>query len=400
MRPDERGTTVAVAGRLLPDWLLSAARLALLAGGVTCIVGLTSPSYRQAAWASLLVNHLYWLGLAQGAVGLAAMLRLANARWRGPVVAVAQAAVAYLPLSFIPWVMIYLGRKWIFPWIGADMGDRGVWLNIPGLFARDGAGMAVLTVLSLAYVRAEMSHDRPASAGDRPGARTGVLSGVLLSLFLLVFTVLALDLVMSLEPSWQSSLLGAYFSAGAMYTGIAAVILLEAVMAGRGEPQRRFSPQTRLDVANLMVSFCMLTAYMFFAQVLVIWYGNLPEETSFLAARWHQAAWHGLAWTVVVVALLGPFCVMLVRAAKQSPPVLAAVAGAALVGMWLERYLLIAPSLRPQGAGPTGLDLGIWAAFAGAFVLAVDWFCRRYARALVSDLGAATTAEAGGEVGG
>ena len=120
----------------------------------------------------------------------------------------------------------------------------------------------------------------------------------------------------------------------------------------------------------------MLTGYMLFAQIMVIWYGNLPEETGFLLERYNSPAWRWVMWSVVIGAFLLPFAAMVIREVKTNPKVLACVAFLVLVAMMVERYLLVGPSLMPGPPHLGPVEIFTTLGFAGAFAIALDWAFR------------------------
>jgi Ni/Fe-hydrogenase subunit HybB-like protein len=353
-----------------------AARLLVL-GGIGAFVAGALSSHKQAIWTALLVNYLYFLGLAQGGVTWAAVLDLARARWSDPVRRLGEACAAFLPISFVPAVALFLGRRWILPWIGEDMGDRAGWMNVPALFARNAIGLALFTVLSLAYVSRSKRARSEGEGPEEARRRTRVLVVVIPIAYAVVFSILAFDFVMGLQPFWHSTLIGPYFFCGALYCAMACIALGVAVLGRAPDSPWQLARQQRLDVGNLLLAFGMLTTYMFFAHLLVIWYANLPDETSFLIARYHQPPWFGLTWIVIGAAFLAPFALLIVREVKTSRRLPAVVAALVLVAMWLERYLLVAPSLMPEHPYFGAAELYATLGFAGAFVLAVDWSLRK-----------------------
>jgi hypothetical protein len=205
-----------------------------------------------------------------------------------------------------------------------------------------------------------------------------VVAVTLAALYLVVYSVLAFDFIMGLRPFWNSTVLGWYFMAGAQYAAMALLLLLLARTPTWPPPERRMHLQAWLDAGNLMLAFGMATTYMFFAQLLVIWYENLPKETDFLIARYHYAPWHSLTWVVLLGAFLGPFVLLTVRAIKVRVRALQTVAVVILVGMWLERYLLVAPSLLGDQPHFGALDALVAVGHAGLLVGCLAWFVGRY----------------------
>ena len=95
------------------------------------------------------------------------------------------------------------------------------------------------------------------------------------------------------------------------------------------------------DVGKLLLGFCMLWTYLFWTQYLVIWYGDLPEETAFVMHRTAEAPWAVLAWIVLFGCFLIPFVTLLSREVKRRPRGLLTIALVVLVSMWLERFMLV-----------------------------------------------------------
>ena len=163
---------------------------------------------------------------------------------------------------------------------------------------------------------------------------------------------------MSLDPHWYSSLLGGYFFVGSFYTGIAALYLVTRLAAKSEALRSQIHPRHFHDLGKLLFAFCLFTGYLFYAQFLVIWYGNMPEETSYVILRVKLTPWEPLAWVVLCMTLVAPFLLLLSRKAKllRLPAILISLI--ILVGMWLEKLILVAPSLWKQGTIPTGRHRG------------------------------------------
>jgi molybdopterin-containing oxidoreductase family membrane subunit len=194
----------------------------------------------------------------------------------------------------------------------------------------------------------------------------------------IIYSLLGFDLVMSLTPGWHSALLGWYFALGGLYSGIAALIVT-AVLLRRwlGVSDLVGRNQFR-DLGNLLMAFAMAMTYFFYSQALPIWYENLPPETVFAIPRIHLQPWQTLSWVMVGTGYLGVFVLLLVREMKERAATLAGVALLAVAAMWLERYLLVTPSLAPRAVGFPVLELLIGAGFLGVLVLVLLIFLGRH----------------------
>jgi len=254
-------------------------------------------------------------------------------------------------------------------------------------------GFVLLGALSVAYVYASLRPDvgllretgQPVSAAlarrfltnwrgldvERQVSqqRQGRLSPALLIAYACVLSLQAFDFVMSLDPHWYSTLAGGYFFIGNLYMGVAFLAVATVWIVSRSVLGRSVGPGHLQDVGRILLGFCMLWTYMFWSQYLVIWYGDLPEETSFVARRTAEAPWAPLAWVVLAAAFVIPFLMLLSREIKRRAFGLGAVGLIALVGMWLERFILVGPSLWKGTSLPIGpleilLTIGVGALFA------------------------------------
>ena len=205
-----------------------------------------------------------------------------------------------------------------------------------------------------------------------------VLSPVLGIVYALVLTLIAVDLIMALDPHWVSTLFGAYYFIGSFYTALAALLLMTVIATRLEAFDKVIRPKHLHDLGKLLLGFCLLTGDFFYSQFLVIWYGNLPEETYFIFYRlW--GAWRPVGVAVFLMVFLIPFIGLLGVRPKRSSAWLLGFALVSLAGVWLERYFEIVPSLN-GGAGPViGLpELGATAFFGGLYVLSYSWFAARY----------------------
>jgi hypothetical protein len=132
------------------------------------------------------------------------------------------------------------------------------------------------------------------------------------------------------------------------------------------------------DLGKLVFGFTVFWGYLMWSQFLVIWYGNMPEETYFV---WYRlwGPWRPVGATVFILVFVIPFIGLLGVRPKRYPPTLLGFAAVSLLGLWLERYLEVVPSIT-VGAGPAiGVpEIGVTLLYGGLFLLAFGWFAARY----------------------
>ncbi len=208
--------------------------------------------------------------------------------------------------------------------------------------------------------------------------RQSRLAPAILIIYAVLLTLQAFDFVMSLDRHWFSTLAGGYFFIGNLYAGIAVLALMVVWVRSRTGLREYVSSGQLHDVGRMLFGFCMLWAYLFWSQYLVIWYGDLPEETAFVARRTVEAPWVSLSWIALIGSFVLPFVVLLSRNVKRTARGLAAVASVVLVGMWLERYVLVTPSIWTAQGLPIGpLEILVTIGFGAGFLLAYTWFLER-----------------------
>ena len=130
------------------------------------------------------------------------------------------------------------------------------------------------------------------------------------------------------------------------------------------------------DLGKFLFGFVVFWAYIAFSQYMLIWYGNIPEETSYIIKRTMTSPWNGLAWTVFATAFIIPFFILLNRKVKTKPLVMLILSALVIIGIWLEHLLLVGPALFPHAISfpLTVSDALIFIGFLGMMAMAVTFF--------------------------
>ena len=361
-----------------------------LAGAVLAVVGAATFLWVLAgggaarAWQSWHVNFMFWTGLAQGLVVFAATQKLAKGHWSGLVIRLAEAGAAFLVVSLVLYLGLVAGRTHIFAWLHEPRPDIGGWLTTKFFFPRNAAIYVLLTWLSWRFVRHDMAPDIRELADGRPADRLEGQDTIAREAALVVvgyafgYSLLAFDLVMSLAHKWVSNLYGAFYFMGSFLAALMALAVLALAVRRRMGMGELFSIKQQHDLAKLCFGFTVFWAYLMWSQFLVIWYGNLPEETFFIFYRL-IGPWKPVGIAVFLLVFVIPFVGLLGVRPKKHAPTLVTFALASLIGVWLERYLEIVPSIN-GGADPAiGVpEVGVTLLFGGLFLLSIGWFGARY----------------------
>ena len=355
--------------------------LALVVIGAGAFIhGLMQPEPWQ-AWAIYLVNLLFWSSFGIVGPAAAAMFQLTEARWSPSIKRVALTTGGFLPVSFVLFLLFFLGMGTLYPWVNnpALVEKKSLWLNVPFFIVRNAVGVFLLYWVAIIFIRAVFAEG---TGGDGAAAlaRRNRLSTILLILFVLVLSLWGFDLIMSLDPVWYSGLLGGYYVVSTLYVGFGLVTYLSIRANARG--LTHVSPSAIQDIAKLTFAMCVMWIYFFFSQYLVIWYGNVPVETRFFLKRFFVDPWRTMAFVIFLAGWLVPFSYLLKRLTGRPPAAhkpLVVILFMGWVSMFLERVLLVYPAITTTNRFPIGLrEILVTAGFFGLFVLSRNRMVARY----------------------
>ncbi len=382
-----------------PPVLLTASTIALMAIGLGIFLWQVAAGDAAKAWQAYLINFLLFSAIAHGAVLFSTLMHTVNARWSGPLADLSESFSAFFPISFLLFLLLYWGKDHVFPWLHHDLHGKEVWLNLPFLFSRDSAGLLLLYAFGFAYLyHALYFKFKTRSASGSLGkwlwrrwqakspdetrfrSRMTVFGLLYMLTFAIVLSLLGYDLVMSADPHWYSTLFGAYAFVKAIYVGFGALIILAAVLHSSHRNTFRLQSSQFHDIGKLFFAFCLVWADFFYVQFVVIWYGNISEETAYIIERTMMAPWNGLAWTVFVVCFIGPFLILINKKIKTIPVAMIVICTIVIVGMWLEHFLLLAPAFYPHAKvlPLSWVDGGVALGFFGLLVAAVTLYLQQF----------------------
>lgn len=362
------------------------------------------------AWGSFAINTLYWLGIAEGAIVLAAAIRLTNGRWGGPIMRIAESFSAYLPWGILTMVVLLVAGIWTYlPWTSWVDPRQKAFLNVPFLYVRTLGGLLLFWWLASRLVRASLRMDAQLLKDHVPSElkadydkltsgwkgddaerawyshQTSHLSPQIVLTFVAFYSVMAWDFIMALTPNWASALFGWFVYAGAFISAVAMTAFLSTQLRTKYRLEAYITPSQFWDVGKILFAWCIFWVYLFWSQYLPIWYANMPEETWWVFLRFEQP-WRPLAFTVFSMVFVIPFLGMLNKTSKQNPFWLAAFSLLILAGMWLERHLLVMPSLNPDHVWVRLPEIGVTFGFLGLFGWAVQGFLSKYPTVKVVDV--------------
>jgi len=320
-------------------------RTSLIVGGAaalaTAALGFANPLQ---FFRSYLVAFIWVFGFAMGCFGLMMLHHLSSGAWGLMIRRIFEAAARTIPLLGVAFVPIALGVGKIYPWARPDAvreGFRGLYLTTNGFIARAAIAFVLWSALALIFSRLSLRQDETGGSALRRQMRAVAAGGVCLHVLLMTFC--AIDWLMSLNNGWASTIYGFYVIVVQVISALAFVILVSLFLATRAPLEGRFRSVHFHDYGKLLLAFTMIWAYFAVSQFLIIWSGNLPEETSWYMGRM-IGGWKWFSILLVFSHFVFPFVLLLSRNLKRDKKRLAKVAAMMLVVRWLDIHWLAAPA--------------------------------------------------------
>lgn len=358
------------------------------------VAGITRPVF----WGFYITNFVFWIGISHAGTLISAILRLVNASWRRPVTRCAEAITVFALIIGGQFPVIHLGRPWLFFWLIPYPSERHIWPNFRSPLLWDFLAITTYITGSLTFLLLPIIPDwatvRDRTTGWRKRIYTvlslgwqgtprewhrletamRIMAVAIIPVAVSVHTIVSWDFAMALVPMWHSTVFGPYFVAGAIFSGIAALIIAMALIRKFLHLEEYLKPVHFDNLGKLLLLMCLLWLYFVFAERLTVWYGN---ETSEMAAFWsiQRGKFAVLFWTMVACNFLIPFPILAIKKLRTITGTVIA-SSTVVVGMWLERFLIVVPPLEqkylPYDWGnyrPTWVEITIMVGTAAGMVL-------------------------------
>ena len=392
-------------------YLLAALPAVLVAAGLASwfsqmflgfgISGLNWPIY----WGFYVTNFVFWIGISHAGTLISAILRLVNAGWRRPVTRCAEVITVFALMIGAMFPLIHLGRPWLAFWLFPYPSERLIWPNFRSPLVWDFFAINTYLTGSVLFLLLPMIPDFAVVRDKSTGLRRRIYGGLALGwrgtpkqwhrletamqimaiaiipVAVSVHTIVSFDFSMAPVPMWQTTIFGPYFVAGAIFSGIAALLIAMAALRRFLHLEEYLLPVHFENLGKLLLVMALLWGYFVFNERLVTYYGNEPAE---MTVFWQtqREGFAPLYWTMVIANFVLPLILMGIRRFRTITGCVVASVGV-IVGMWLERYLIIVPSLGhkylPYSFGsyaPQPVEIVITAATFGAMVLLYVLFAK------------------------
>ncbi len=349
--------------------LLSAVALwGLIAWGYQIHKGIGVAGIRRPVfWGFYLVDFVFWIGISHAGTLISAILRLTDADWRKPVTRAAEAITVFALMIGGMFPLIHLGRVWVFYWLFPYPNSRLLWPNFRSPLMWDVMAISTYLTGSVIFLYLPLIPDVAQLAENAKGWRLRLyramalgwsgsdrewhaleramklMAGIILAVAVSVHSVVAWDFAMAIAPMWHSTIFAPYFVVGAIFSGLAGLIVALNIIRRTMHLEQYLTPHHFGNLAKLLLLMSLLWLYFTFSEHLTIWYGNEPKEMNVFGARL-QGRFSPEFWVMVFVNFVVPFVLLGIRRLRSIKTATIAAIGV-LIGMWLERYLIIVPTL-------------------------------------------------------
>lgn len=364
-------------------WTVSTKLKSVCAGlmfiGLIALI-LSTLSDPDRAWHAYMLGFFYTTSLALGGLFFTAVQHAVNAGWSVNVRRFCESYSAFLPHCFYAFLIFTAGMVLsganVYDWFNADvvakdplLQHKAAYLNKGFFFIRTCLFLVLWIVFSKRIVGYSLKQD---GNGDSSWTKKNVpLSIGFLLFFALSYSLFSIDILMSLEPHWFSTIFGVYTFAGLFQTTIASMLLFIFYVRKKGLLHGYVNENHIHDLGKFLFAFTVFWAYIAFSQYMLIWYANLPEETLFFMPRSH-GAWVWVSLSLIVFKFIVPFIALLSRRAKRNPALLGAVAVLILIMQFVDLYWLIYPNLRSDHEMVFGFtEVAVFLGFIGGFIFVV-----------------------------
>ena len=332
----------------------------------------------EAFFRAYLLGFMAWLGLTLGSMAILMLRHLTKGAWGMVIRRILGAAMRCVPLMAILFVPLLFGLPRLYIWARPldSISDAHLrehlqqitktYLSVNGFVIRAVIYFAIWNLLSFLLTKWSAEQDHPPMRDN--SNRFKALSGPGIILYGLTITFAAIDWVMSIDPSWISTIFGLSFLIGQVLSALCFAVVVERILYRYPPMSELLKPEQVHDHGKFMLAFIMVWAYFAFSQWLIIWAGNLPEEITWYMRRLN-GGWGYVGLFLVLFHFAVPFVRLLSRPFKRDVTRLVWLAAWLLLMRYVDLFWTIEPNFS-KTLSVTWLDVvvpiamgGLWLAY-------------------------------------
>lgn len=353
----------------------------MVAGGLAMLVGLLFITWviqwfngigitglnRSVMWGPYIANLVYFIGIGHAGTFISAALRMMRMDFRRPLARAAESVTLFGLAMAALYPLIHVGRVWKIFYMFPIPNERMLWPNFRSALLWDATAITTYMIGSTLFMYVALIPDLAMARDHTTGWRhmlykalalgwrgtsfewlrlesvSNILSYIIVPVMFSVHTIVSWDFAMAIQPGWHSTIFGPFFIIGALFSGVAAVILVLIIV----RKTMRLGYFLREEHFNSMGIFLMILSiawvYFYFAEWITNWYGNLPMEKALQAMLTGQLA--PLFYLMLFCNIIVPLGTLWSRRVRTSLPAMFVIALVVQVGMYLERILIVSGML-------------------------------------------------------
>lgn len=328
------------------------------------------------AWANYLLNNVYFLSLAVGAMFFLSIQRVTHSGWSAGFIRVPEAMGAYIPVAAVLFLLLIPGAHSLYHWSHADavahdplLAHKAPYLNLPFWVIRMVVFFA-LWILMTWLIR------RLSQKEDLLGGLTYFKKGehyakIFIFIVIITFSFAMIDWIMSIDAHWYSTIFAIRNFVAAFHHAAIVITFIVLILHQRG--YFPFLTKAHVgDFSRYIFMLCIIWGYFWFAEFMLIWYANIPEETTYFITRVRSEDWRPFFFASLLINWFLPFALLMPKAIGSNKLVVKIVIPILMVGQFIDLYVQIFPgTLGEQVLGFQ--EIGMFIGFAGLFMLVVGY---------------------------
>jgi hypothetical protein len=324
-------------------------------------------------WANYLLNNYYFVSLAIGAAFFGAIQYITQSGWSAMFKRIPEAMAAYIPIAGVFFLILYFGMHNLFEWTHDEViqqdhliAKKSPYLNEPFFFIRVIVFFSVWTIMSRFLRKLSLKEDEV--GGMEYFEKSEFYSKIFIFVIALTFSLFAVDMLLSLDPHWFSTIFAGKSFIAAFLHG-SSVIALIVIILNRSGKFELLNRSHLHDFTRYIFMTSIVWGYFNFAEFMIIWYGNIPEETVWFVERWH-GPYQVLFFANIILNWFIPFIVLMPRKTSRSRIFMVPVILILMIGQYTELYYIIWPVT--VGDAKFGLlEIGTFIGYLGLFTFVV-----------------------------
>ena len=342
----------------------------------------------ERVWPAYLTAFFYFSCLGLGGLFWSAINHLAKAGWSVSIRRYAEAMTSFIPMILLGGLVLVAGMKYLYPWANPEHAAdplivaKAPYLNVKFFIVR----LLIFTggwfLFKKLIVGSSIEQD---ANGDHQITHKNVGRSIgFVVFFALSFSLFSVDLLMSLLPTWFSTIFGIYCFAGLIQSSLAVLALIIIYMKRTGTVKGYVNIEHLHDVVKYMKGFTVFWAYIAFSQFMLIWYANIPEETEYYIMR-SLGGWLPISFALLVLRFIVPFIALLPRGWKRNENHIIMVSVLILIMQYVDIWWMVYPNFFDGHMTFGFYEIGLFALFAGIFLLSLIRFFTKHSVVAVKD---------------